>query len=243
MFTGLVQAVGTIAAIRPLTDTPQAVATSTVRIQLDPGSWSHRPVRGDSISLSGTCLTLVNNPAPGEPWAFDAIPETLAKTRLGRLRPGSRVNLEHAATMSTLLGGHLVQGHVDAVATVVRVDTGDDWRVYVQIPGAPDLSPYILHKGSICVEGVSLTIAGLWRGTPDAHSPASPVRGFHVALIPTTLALTTLKDLRPGDEVNLEVDATAKAIVDTTRAYLEAHLPAAIAAQIAARAQRDTKNG
>jgi len=236
MFTGLVQAVGTIAAIRPLVPSP-GTPNSPVRIELDPGSWAHRPAPGDSIAISGTCLTLVNRPAPGDTWHFDAIPQTLRRTRLGQLRPGDKVNLEHAATLSTLLGGHLVQGHIDAVGTVSRVEAGDDWRVFIQLPEAPDLSPYILDKGSICVDGVSLTVAGLWRERPDANGqgadPPRPIHGFFVALIPTTLELTTLDALEPGNEVNLEVDAAVKAIVETTRAFLDAQLPAAIARELA----------
>lgn len=135
--------------------------------------------------------------------AFDVIPETLARTTLGALRVGDRVNLEHAVTAATLMGGHFVQGHVDGVGRVVSVKRGEDWRVRVRI--GRELRPLMIPKGSVCVDGVSLTIA------------AVRADGFEVALIPTTLELTTLADLRVGDDVNIEADMLVKAVATVLR--------------------------
>jgi riboflavin synthase len=213
MFTGLVQAVGTV---RNLERRPKGV-----RLTIDAGSWKYRPSQGDSVSVSGCCLTVT---AAGVPkakgksrsargganlFAFDVIQETLNKTMLGGLRVGSRVNLEHAATPTTLMGGHIVQGHVDGVGEVVRVQRGEDWRVWVAIPRTAsdqdDLYQYLTPKGSVCIDGVSMTIASIWS---DKRS-----RGFSLALIPTTLTNTTLGDLQPGDAANLEMDVIAKTVI------------------------------
>jgi riboflavin synthase len=196
MFTGLVQAVGRVVAISP--------APAGVSLRIDPGAWDHRPTLGDSISISGCCLTIAEV-APAA-WRFDVVPETLSKTILGGLVPGSPVNLEHALRASDLLGGHFVQGHVDAVATVARVKADpSDWRVAVDLP--EHLRPYAAPKGSIAIDGVSLTIAAL---TPT---------GLEVALIPTTLAKTTLANLHPGCQVNIEADMLAKQVVHVMRNY------------------------
>jgi riboflavin synthase len=144
--------------------------------------------------------------------------ETLDKTRLGSLRVGDRVNLEHAATASTLMGGHIVQGHVDGVGRVAKVQDGEDWRVWVEV--GKGMREFLVSKGSVCVEGVSLTVAGLTK------------RGFWVALIPTTLAQTTLGELDAGDAVNVEVDVIAKMVArgrittETQRAQRKARRPA-----------------
>ncbi|MFG0326160.1 MAG: riboflavin synthase [Phycisphaerales bacterium JB037] len=201
MFTGIVQHVGVIASVTP-TDTG-------VRLTLDPAGWDHAPARGDSIACNGCCLTLADEPRPGQPWCFDAIPETLAKTTLGAWSEGTRVNLEHAATMATLLGGHLVQGHVDGVGEVLGVETGEGWRVRVGLPAA--LMPYAVPKGSIALEGVSLTLAAV-----------EPRGGWiEVALIPETLTRTTLGALKPGDPVNIEMDQAAKTIVHWLENFAE----------------------
>jgi len=134
--------------------------------------------------------------------AFDVVPETLAVTTLAGWQAGRRVNLEHAATPTTLLGGHLVQGHIDGVGRVVsNADAGQGWRLAIELPAS--ISPYMAPKGSVCVDGVSLTIA--------AFDPATA--RLEVALIPTTLERTTLAALAPGDGVNLEADALAKMVV------------------------------
>lgn len=193
VFTGLVQAVGRVKAVEP--------RATGVRLLVEPGGWGHRPGLGDSISVSGVCLTVAEEPGAGggAGWAFDVVHETLAKTTLGRLRPGSAVNLEHAVTASTLMGGHFVQGHVDGVARVERVEAGDDWRLTVRPPA--ELRAYFVAKGSVCLDGVSLTIATLDEQT------------LGVALIPTTLAKTTLAELKVGDGVNVEADIDRKSVV------------------------------
>jgi len=204
MFTGLVQAVG---VVREFTLTPQGVA----RITVDASSWPHAPAPGDSIAVNGCCLTLAAPPAPGNVLEFDAIPQTLRTTTLGLFRPGYRVNLEHAATPATLLGGHLVQGHVDGTGTVEHVDgtPGGDYRVKIGVP--PSVAPFMVPKGSVCVDGVSLTLADTTRGGEQ----------ITVALIPTTLALTTLGELRTGQSVNIEADATVKAVVTAVQRIME----------------------
>ncbi|MBY0313050.1 MAG: riboflavin synthase [Phycisphaerales bacterium] len=211
MFTGLVQAVGRVAGVRP--------GAKTLRLEINPGSWGHRPTRGDSICVSGVCLTVVDT-GRGR-WAFDVVAETLAKTTLGRVSVGDSVNLEHAATATTLLGGHIVQGHIDGVGRVEHVQEGEDWRVWFSVP--KELAEYLAPKGSICVEGVSLTIASIWEGAPDVPGGARRGRGkgqgFSVALIPETLERTTLAGLRTGDTVNLEMDAMAKSIVFWLRRF------------------------
>lgn len=179
----------------------------SVRLRIDPGSWKHRPALGDSICVGGVCLTVAGRSGggrgKGRTLDFDVIPETLAKTKLGGLRVGVGVNLEHAVTAATLMGGHFVQGHVDGVGRVVSVSRGDDWRVRVRVGG--ELRALMIPKGSVCVDGVSLTIAALYA---DA---------FEVALIPTTLELTTLAGLRPGDDVNIEADMLVKAVASVVR--------------------------
>ncbi len=208
MFTGLVRAVGTVLSADP--------APGGARLTLDPGPWTHRPEHGESIAVSGCCLTIVGTPAPGEPWAFDVIHETLAKTKLGALRPGSRVNLEPSVTASTLMGGHFVQGHVDGVGTIARITrpdaSGGEWRLRVAPPDG--LMLFVTPKGSVCVDGTSLTVAAL-----DPGDRAGAGGWFEVALIPTTLRETTLGDLAEGDPVNLEADILAKTVVHYTRHY------------------------
>lgn len=182
-------------------------AGGNLRLEIDPGDWRPRFELGESISINGCCLTLVDVPGEGEPLRFDAIPETLSKTTLGGLGVGSRVNLERSATPTTLLGGHIVQGHVDGVGRVVGVHREGEYRVRIEAPA--ELMEFVTPKGSVCVEGVSLTVAAL-----------SPGEGwFEVTLIPTTLELTTLGELRDGDGVNLECDIIAKTILHHAKHY------------------------
>ncbi|MBX3402608.1 MAG: riboflavin synthase [Phycisphaeraceae bacterium] len=204
MFTGLVQAVGRVAAIEQTGRGPAV----PVRLRVDPGSWRHRSALGDSICVGGVCLTIAalgrgRAGRGGRTLEFDVIPETLSRTTLGGLKAGDRVNLEHAVTAATLMGGHFVQGHVDGVGRVVSVRAGDDWRVRVRVPR--ELRPLMIPKGSVCVDGVSLTIAAV-------HAD-----GFEVALIPTTLELTTLSRLRAGDGVNIEADMLVKSVASVLR--------------------------
>jgi len=166
--------------------------TKGLRLEIDAPETSAALAVGDSVSVSGACLTAtaVSNGT----FSVTAVPETLSRTSLGRLAAGDEVNLETAARVGDPLGGHFVQGHVDGLGRVESV--GNDGRVWIEAP--PEILRYCVEKGSIAVDGVSLTISGL-------HD-----RAFEVALIPHTLEATTLGALQPGDEVNLEVDVLAK---------------------------------
>lgn len=197
VFTGLIQSIGTVRSASP---TP-----SGVRLAIEGPGWalSH----GESIAVSGCCLTVVDTSS--NLMSFDAIPETLSKTTLGALAPGSKVNLERALQVGDRLGGHFVQGHIDGLGTVERVQTSPNWRVWVRLP-AP-LMKFMAPKGSICIDGVSLTLA-------EVNAAASTIA---VALIPTTLELTTLSTLTRGQHVNIEADPIAKSIVN----YLEHFAP------------------
>ena len=164
---------------------------------------------GDSICISGVCLTVAEPPAGGGVLMFDVVGETLARTTLGALAVGDRVNVEPAVTPTQPLGGHVVQGHVDETGRVERVTrggaTGDDWRV--EIAASPGLIDLLPSKASVAVEGVSLTVA------------ASRGASFEVALVPTTLERTTLGELRAGDAVNLEADVLAKHVAHLLRRW------------------------
>lgn len=150
---------------------------------------------GDSIAVNGVCLTVVE--VEGGGFTVDVMKETFDRSALGTLVPGDPVNLERAATLATRLGGHLVQGHVDGVGRIVSRTPGDRWEdVSIELP--PGLSRYVVEKGSITVDGVSLTVVAVSDST------------FAVSLIPTTLALTTLGRKSAGDLVNLEVDVIGK---------------------------------
>jgi riboflavin synthase len=185
MFTGIVRALGRVEAFdgsRLVVAAPETAATAAV---------------GDSVAVAGVCLTVVAN-EDGR-LSFEAVPETLSRTALGSLRPGSAVNVEPSLRVGDPLGGHVVQGHVDAVGRVRSVTPeGDGRRVWVDAPET--VVRYCIEKGSIAVDGASLTIA------------AFDDDGFEVALIPHTLAVTTLGSLEPGDEVNLEADVLGKVV-------------------------------
>jgi len=188
MFTGIIQAIGKIAAIEP--------KGGDARLRIETGKLDMQDVRtGDSIAVGGVCLTAIEHSA-GE-FSADVSGETLARTTLGRLRAGDPVNLEKALTLATPLGGHLVSGHVDGVGTVAsRRDDGRSVRFRFRAPDT--LAKYIAEKGSICVDGVSLTV--------------NAVQGaeFEVNLVPHTLQETTLDRLQSGSGVNLEVDILAR---------------------------------
>ncbi|MFN0010653.1 MAG: riboflavin synthase [Phycisphaerales bacterium] len=196
MFTGLVQAVGVVRSVE--------VSAGGLRVVVDPAGWAHVPAQGDSICVSGCCLTVAG--VDGGAWAFDVVPETLGKTTIGGLAVGTRVNLEHSVTAATLLGGHFVQGHVDGVAVVERVERGGEagWRVWLRV--GPELMKYMTSTGSVCLDGVSLTLASVAR-------EAGAGGLICVALIPTTLERTTLSAWRKGDKVNVEADVIAKTVV------------------------------
>jgi riboflavin synthase len=194
VFTGLIREVGTVVA--------RTGEDDGVRIEIEAPATARDAALGDSISIDGVCLTVVA--AADGRFAFDAVPETLSRTALGSLERGSRVNLEPALRAGDPLGGHYVQGHVDGVGAVRTVEAeGDGQRIWFDAP--PDVLRYVVGKGSIAVQGTSLTVAGV----DDT--------GFAVALIPHTLAVTTLGGLKAGDSVNLEADVLAK--------YVEKLLP------------------
>lgn len=187
MFTGLVEEVGTIATVEP--------RDGGARLRLAAARVIDGLAQGDSVAVDGACLTVVAIHSDG--FEIDAVAETLARTALGRRAAGSRVNLERALRVGDRLGGHLVQGHVDGTGRVANVaPEGDGARVRVDAGAA--IMRYVVEKGSITVDGVSLTVA------------ARDAEGFEVALIPHTLGATTLGEAAPGREVNLEVDLVAK---------------------------------
>jgi len=188
MFTGLISDLGTVERIAP--------QQGGARLTLRPNSLAVDELAlGESVCCSGACLTVVERGAGLV--SFDAVPETLARTTLGRWRPGTRVNLERALRLSDRLGGHLVAGHVDAVGEVTtRTPEGQGVRLAVSLPET--IAPLVAEKGSIAVDGVSLTVA---RASRDR---------FEVALIPETLARTTLGAAAPGARVNLEADVVAR---------------------------------
>lgn len=208
MFTGIVRSIGIVKSAEP--------TAAGRRIVIDASGWDHHPSPGDSIACAGCCLTM-SGPAQNGLFAFDAIPETLDKTTLGTWTPGRRVNLESAARVGDRLDGHIVQGHVDTVGTVERVDTADGWRVRVRV--GHEFGQYLVPKGSVTVDGVSLTLAAVG----GAGEP-----WFEVALIPETLQRTTLKDLRAGDGVNVECDITAKTVVRVVEQYLGQRVPPSV---------------
>jgi riboflavin synthase len=200
MFTGIVEELG---HVESLEDQGDAIRL-TVRGPLVTGDAG----LGDSISVNGCCLTVASTGSTAEAgegtFTADVMHETLAKTSLGALEPGSRVNLERAVTPTTRLGGHIVQGHVDGTGTVVRRTPSEHWEL-VEVSLPQELERYLVAKGSITVDGISLTLVDV-----NAES-------FTVSLIPETLARTTLGFKQPGDVVNLEVDVIAKYVEKMVR--------------------------
>ncbi|QTZ90893.1 riboflavin synthase [Streptomyces auratus] len=187
MFTGIVEELGEVVAIENLGDAS--------RFRLRGPLVTEDAKHGDSIAVNGVCLTVVET-ADGE-FTADVMAETLNRSSLGALAAGSRVNLERPMALGGRLGGHLVQGHVDGTGTLVERIPGEHWEIVkIALPAA--LSRYVVEKGSITVDGVSLTVV-------DAADDY-----FTISLIPTTLALTTLGLKKAGDPVNLEVDVLAK---------------------------------
>lgn len=192
MFTGIVEELGTVLALdTTVVDGAPDSARLTIRGPLVTGDATH----GASISVNGVCLTVVTHEA-GE-FTVDVMAQTLALTSLGALRPGDRVNLERAMAADGRFGGHVVQGHVDGTGTILARTPGERWEL-VEVSLPHELAGYVVAQGSITIDGVSLTVAGL---THDALT---------VSLIPTTLELTTLGTKGVGDPVNLEVDVLAK---------------------------------
>ena len=197
MFTGIVEELGTVAAIDDLTD--------AIRLTISASEVLEGTGLGDSIAVNGCCLTVVS--VDGGAWTADVMKESLDKTSMGAVRPGDPVNLERAVTAEKRLGGHIVQGHVDGVGEVLRREPSEHWEV-VEIALPPGLARYLVDKGSITVDGVSLTVV-----------EAGPT-SFTISLIPETLARTTLGRRRPGDRVNLEVDILAKHVEKLLAAQL-----------------------
>ncbi len=190
MFTGIVERTGTITASRAM--------SGGRHLRINVGPMAAECALGSSVCVSGVCLTVTE--ASGEELAFDVITETLEKGTLGSKRPCDRVNLERSLRATDRLDGHFVQGHVDGKATVDRVVASDREDVIWLRPEA-SLDPYIVPKGSVAVDGVSLTIAAVAGGA------------FSVALIPTTRERTTLSQLKAGDHVNIETDIITRTIV------------------------------
>ena len=187
MFTGIIEEVGRVRAIQRRAGY-QRTTVDAQRVLAD--------IRvGDSVSLSGACHTVVGFDGGG--FAVESVEETLRRTTLSRLRIGGRVNLERALELGGRLGGHLMAGHVDGIGQVLKRTDAPGGALF-QIGMPADLAPYVAHKGSIAVDGISLTVASV------------SARDFTVAVIPHTLQATTLSERRPGDAANLEVDMIAR---------------------------------
>jgi riboflavin synthase len=188
MFTGIIQAVGTVVSMQP--------TGGDLRLRIETGQLSLDDVAlGDSICTSGVCLTVIELPGDGY-WA-DVSVETLDFTTLGALQPGSRVNLEKALTPASRLGGHIVSGHVDGVGEILGLKQ-DARSIRVEVGAPAELAKYIAHKGSICIDGTSLTVNAVTGNR------------FELNIIPQTMAETIFGEYRPGSRVNLEVDVIAR---------------------------------
>jgi riboflavin synthase len=189
MFTGLIESTGTVRALAPVDGGQRLTIDTPLGAALAPG---------DSVATNGVCLTVVAHDDGS--WSADVSPETLRVTALGRLVPGASVNLERPLAVGSRLGGHFVQGHVDGTGRVVSVHPeGEFYRVRVSFP--PALAPYFIEKGSVAVDGISLTVASLGDTT------------FDVQIIPHTWTATTLRHTQPGDLVNLECDMVGKYVL------------------------------
>jgi riboflavin synthase len=192
VFTGIVEEVGTLVVREDQSDS--AVLQIQAQRVLD------GVALGDSIAVNGVCLTVTR--VDGDVWSTDVMAETLSRSSLGTVTAGAPVNLERAVTPHTRLGGHLMQGHVDGVGAIIGRLPGEHWEV-VRIALPADLARYVVEKGSIAVDGVSLTVSAV-------SAADDPEPWFEVSLIPTTLRETTLGARAPGEPVNLEVDVIAK---------------------------------
>ncbi len=187
MFTGIIEELGRVRSVE--------LNGENARIVIEAHTVTDDTKHGDSIAVNGVCLTALD--IQPDSFAADVSRETLDRSTLGRLKPGAPVNLERAVTPATRLGGHIVQGHVDARGRLVSIaDHGGSWTVRIAYP--KEIARYLVFKGSVSVEGISLTIANL---TDDY---------FEIAVIPKTWEVTNFSLLQPGDEVNLEVDVIAK---------------------------------
>ena len=192
MFTGIVEELGTISAVEPAGDGLRLTVQAPKAVS-DAG-------HGDSIAISGVCLTVIEQ---GTDWfTADVMRQTVDMTTIGALAPGSAVNVERATTAGGRLGGHIVQGHVDGTGRVLEVRPGEQWQV-VRVSLPAELAPLVVDKGSITVDGVSLTVSAVSDATASDQ-------WFEVSLIPETLAATTLGIRSVGDAVNLETDILAR---------------------------------
>jgi riboflavin synthase len=200
VFTGIVEEVGTVVAREDQAD--------AARLRIRAAKVLEDVALGDSISVSGVCLTVTD--VEDGVWGTDVMAETLRRSSLGKADAGGRVNLERAVTAHTRLGGHMVQGHVDGVGTIVSRTPSEHWEV-VRVELPRELARYVVEKGSISVDGVSLTVSAV-------SAVDDPAPWFEVSLIPTTLRDTTLGERAPGDPVNLEVDVIAKYVERLTAA-------------------------
>jgi len=200
VFTGIVEEVGTVVAREDQAD--------AARLRIRAATVLEDVALGDSISVSGVCLTVTD--VEDGVWGTDVMAETLRRSSLGKAEAGGRVNLERAVTAHTRLGGHMVQGHVDGVGTVLSRTPSEHWEV-VRVELPRELARYVVEKGSIAVDGVSLTVSAV-------TAADDPAPWFEVSLIPTTLRETTLGERTPGDPVNLEVDVIAKYVERLTGA-------------------------
>ena len=192
MFTGIIEELGQIERVDLSTD----AARLTIRGPLVVDGAGH----GDSISVAGVCLTVVDRTS--ETFTADVMAQTLRMSTLSDAREGTPVNLERAALVGGRLGGHIVQGHIDGTSTVLAVTPGEAWRV-LRFSLSPELAPLVVGKGSIAIDGVSLTVS-------DISSAAETEQWFEVSLIPETLAATTLGERAVGDQVNIETDILAR---------------------------------
>ncbi|MBE2997391.1 riboflavin synthase [Nocardiopsis sp. HNM0947] len=195
MFTGIIEEIGEVLSIDPAGASGEAVLL-TVRGPLASSDASH----GDSISVNGVCLTVVG--LDDGTFTADVMKESLERSSLGALAPGSAVNLERATRADARLGGHIVQGHVDGTARLLSRNPGEKWDV-LRFGLPPQLSPYVVEKGSVAVDGTSLTVSAV-------SAPGADEEYFEVSLIPATLEATTLGAAEAGTVVNLEVDVVAK---------------------------------
>ena len=191
MFTGLIQHVGELKSLT-------SVSGGGARLGIDIGPLAKGAQLGDSIAVEGCCLTVVE--ITGTVGQFDAVPETLKRTTIGGLQRGAKVNLESSLTPTTKLGGHFVQGHVDGTAKVARIVEGGRWAEWHFQLDDDALAEQIVEKGSIAIDGISLTVAGC----------AAKAGTFWVALIPETLERTTIASKREGAKVNIETDILGK---------------------------------
>ena len=194
MFTGLIEERGTITAIEQLPD--------AVRLTVSGNTALSGARQGDSIAVSGVCLTVVEHDATS--FTADVMEQTLAMTTMREAVVGLHVNLERAAQLGSRLGGHIVQGHVDGTAEVLSITPSADWTV-VRFGLSRDLAPLLVDKGSITVDGVSLTVSNI-------SAPSEASQWFEVSLIPETLSVTTLGLRAVGDKVNLETDIIARQV-------------------------------